>query len=1440
MKYPLLLALSLPLGLLANPSGHDVRAGTAEIVHQGNLCQIKAGDRAIVHWEDFSNRPGELIHFIQPSKTSAVLNRVVGSNLSQILGDLKANGQIFLINPNGVIVGKDAKINCASFIASTFDVLDEDFLKGNDLKFKGDSVASIVNYGSIAAEDIDFYSRFFEHEGSIDAVQVARESGRVILVAEKGECKINGAICAPGGTVHLLGEKVLLNELTNINVSSSCQGGTVLVGGDYQGANPEIPNSELVYMAPGAAIRADALEEGDGGRVILWGNKQNLFYGSISAQGGLLGGDGGFVEISSPGNLGAEGAVCTLAPLGKAGMLLLDPTNIRIAAATTVGVVIGSPTTWLPAPPNPVDISAAAIAAFLAGGSVIIDTTTPPDGGVAGDITVNNSIVWSAATSLTLNASQDIFVNASVQHGTSAGGGVSLNAGRNIQINNPAATAAVAVGSQNAATLVTAVGDITLFGGNTAGETAQIGFLMPASPAIATAAGDITVNCNNLELRAGTNGRTGCLIGHGNISAATAAPFYQGSTIGANITVTTAGDITFFPPTPAVALPSLSPCQIGHGAITFSGSNANQDGDILVNCGGNLTMDSSASGGTIVATRIGHGFVNAQGAAFVPAPAAATIRGHIDVLAAGDIVMRSSDNLAGFSNVVQIGHGCNFNNSVVGSFLGNIRVCSGGDMTLVAGRGAPLRIGHFVTGTVGFPVVTANGSLDISVGGDLQMQTLQTTGGTAQSCLIGFTSAATAQTQPPLLNFAGTGPSILNLAVCGDANFFSAVPTAGTISARIGIGLASSDIAGSRTQVNIAINGNLNAANLTCPFSIASAVGDLNLAVGGNLTQTQSAASSFFSSGRGSPVQPAPLGAMRIYVGGDFLVEPAIAAAPIPAIGNVTVSPAANLAYSVDVRAGRDIVWPGNSPPAGGQFAGPLSLLGGHSFAAGELWSGTGTQLSSICGQPVTYAFSFNSACSTCAQLNTASQPIASTCGAFAISSNFNASAQLLTLNDLTIHSNCQNCAGVPISAVIGPNDVLHDFEIFNGSGFVDISSFFNIDLNQDINASDASSAAGDGYVSLSACNDLIINTPAGGPADITATGNITLIGDVDDSGTGNVNLQGGNVTSNGGNILIDAGFGGAGGTSSVNQTSGVVDSNNGSLTVQALFDISITDGPAVGSPNMQSDAGMITMVAGNNILLDGGTPTVTSVSGPIDMTAGNDIIILDAVTSGTGPITTLAGNDTYVTNTQVSTAGYIEMLTGVDMFLTSALISSSGSYVDLVVDNLFPTAPGIGPGSFNMDGSSSIIGVDYIRVYTALQGQNSIDPAATFNGATFAPGQLYVDSLMEMWCTYYPDGTLGFANSPVPFRIFYKDCLEQITVLANEVASQYLYMDLNFPFEYPDYLETYAIKYRLGFPSEIVSSYTLFDQENYFLRRRSYRLSTLKTYQPAKELPKL
>jgi filamentous hemagglutinin family protein len=132
-----------------------------------------------------------------------------------------------------------------------------------------------------------------------------------------------------GGAVSVLGSRVGLVG-ANINASGAIDGGTVLIGGDYRGAGT-VPNASHTFVSSDSAINADALLNGDGGRVIIWSDKTTHFLGNISARGGGNSGSGGFVEVSGKENLIFRGTVDVSAAFGTPGTLLLDPENITIA-----------------------------------------------------------------------------------------------------------------------------------------------------------------------------------------------------------------------------------------------------------------------------------------------------------------------------------------------------------------------------------------------------------------------------------------------------------------------------------------------------------------------------------------------------------------------------------------------------------------------------------------------------------------------------------------------------------------------------------------------------------------------------------------------------------------------------------------------------------------------------------------------------------------------------------------------------------------------------------------------------------------------------------------------------------------------------------------------------------------------------------------------------
>ena len=283
-------------------------------------------------------------------------------------------------------------------------------------------------------------------ESSLDSTtlsvtgDVACQGGTVKIDAgSEGTLLVSGSIDVSdstsggtGGTVELLGDKVGLIDDATIDASGDAGGGTVLIGGDYQGANSDIRNASYAYVGEDVSISADAITTGEGGKVIVWSNDATRFYGSISAQGGLQSGDGGFVEVSG-GHLDFQGFVSTLAPHGTAGMLLLDPTDVTIDSAE-----------W------------ATIKANLTGGNLTVAADN--------SITVSEaSPDLASGNSLILQAGTTIDVNASITN--TGSGSLSLTAGTTVTIAGTITTTTLNV---DAPTLTMTSGSATLNGPCTA------------------------------------------------------------------------------------------------------------------------------------------------------------------------------------------------------------------------------------------------------------------------------------------------------------------------------------------------------------------------------------------------------------------------------------------------------------------------------------------------------------------------------------------------------------------------------------------------------------------------------------------------------------------------------------------------------------------------------------------------------------------------------------------------------------------------------------------------------------------------------------------------------------------------------------------------------------------------------------------------------------
>jgi len=170
------------------PGGATVTAGQASIAASGsNMLIDQASRNAIINWNSFSIGAGGTVNFNNGS--GATLNRVTGTDVSGIHGSLNATGSLFLINQNGIVIGENGVVRTGgSFVASTLDIQDEDFLDGGDMTFSGDSAASVTNLGKVGSlgGDVAFIARHIVNEGELSAPDgtVGLAAGREVLMRD--------------------------------------------------------------------------------------------------------------------------------------------------------------------------------------------------------------------------------------------------------------------------------------------------------------------------------------------------------------------------------------------------------------------------------------------------------------------------------------------------------------------------------------------------------------------------------------------------------------------------------------------------------------------------------------------------------------------------------------------------------------------------------------------------------------------------------------------------------------------------------------------------------------------------------------------------------------------------------------------------------------------------------------------------------------------------------------------------------------------------------------------------------------------------------------------------------------------------------------------------------------------------------------------------------
>lgn len=362
------------------PTGGVPSAGAVTIAQSGNTLNVdQISQRAAINWQSFSVGANATVNFNQPNTSAVILNRVVGNESSVIAGALNANGQVFVLNSNGVLFARGAQVNVGGLVASTLGMSDADFMAGNATFTSTGSRASVINLGTITTAD-GGYAALIGNQVKNQGVMVARLGTAAMAAGDKVSLNFNG-----NSLVGVAIEQGTLNALVENGNAIRADGGLVVL--TAKGVDAIL--GALVNNT--GEVRAQTVANKDG-KIYLLGD---MTHGTVNAAGTLdasapNGGNGGFIETSAASVKLTDGlTVRASAVAGQSGHWLIDPTDYTISVG-----------------------EAATIRATLNGGTdVTIATSSTNTGSERGDITLETgaNITWNRST-LVLRAHNDIWI----------------------------------------------------------------------------------------------------------------------------------------------------------------------------------------------------------------------------------------------------------------------------------------------------------------------------------------------------------------------------------------------------------------------------------------------------------------------------------------------------------------------------------------------------------------------------------------------------------------------------------------------------------------------------------------------------------------------------------------------------------------------------------------------------------------------------------------------------------------------------------------------------------------------------------------------------------------------------------------------------------------------------------------------------------------------
>lgn len=729
------------------------------------------------------------------------------------------------------------------------------------------------NLGRLEGDAVAIFAGTLRHSGAVQATTATLEGGRVVLQAA-GDTYVEGAGAvlatgSRGGRIDVLGERVALTDQALVDASGAGGGGSIRIGGDFQGRNAAVPNAQATYAGPETTVRADAGDTGDGGRIIVWADDLTKAHGHVSARGGARAGNGGFVEISGKQRLLFDGSVALQSPHGTPGTLLLDPDFIDVSVGG--GATIGDVNPFGVNPGQSMTIAPATLNAV--GGNVLLQaieditfndpvTLTTPGAGLTAQA---GGIITVASTSsiTTNNGAIDLYANHPGAGGTGSNGsavyvqGPLNSGGASISIRSDASD--VGGNSIHLSSTITASGNTVTLNApfdriqQTAGAisaailsaNADYEIDLPSVSNLITS--DVNLVTNTATGSSGilrfTNSATAYnlngAVSKGNIQINSPGSMTTDGAIQSttgNVSLTTIGAMSFGDDVSAAGTLSLVS---NGGAITQSaGTSVSAGGNSTINAGsGDLLLGSNLNDLTTVALTGAH-ITLVDASALTVTSRTQTANRNLYLQAAGTLSVPLQAIDTGTAQLSLLSGAGNF--STPGALSGSDLLLGGVGLTLAHSITATGTLGLISTGSItqsGGTTITATGAT--SFGAGTFNVTLAQAGNNFSS--IGGTGGAVAITDSNAVVLDAINANGLTVNAAGNVTQTAALVISGTTTVNAGAGNVTLTTAGNNLN-NLNVSGNaLNivegAGSALTVLSLSSGLNQpVSLAAGHNLT----------------------------------------------------------------------------------------------------------------------------------------------------------------------------------------------------------------------------------------------------------------------------------------------------------------------------------------------------------------------------------------------------------------------------------------------------------------------------------------------------------------------------------------------------------------------------------------------------------------------------